>query len=321
MIRWKRLDTTHAHGPQQVATCAPWPCPLLALDGWSMRCRPGRRTCPPGGAPRPGKAAAKHTKLARQAGRRQLERRDPRRAAAHVRSVALTIFALASPTSEAAAAFLAQQYARKRVPVVGAEALRPLVEEWYIEASVEAIVALTDPVTHRHKCVFARAQRFLAEYHCFSWVEQQNIAKGLAPLSESVHSTYVDAWAAQRHASGRSVEPSAPTRSGKQPQKQVARWRQTTGRARAREWGATRWASREGMPAKAVSIDRTLQHPSFGVMKRDVRFAHYPYLRAPSKTSPSAAVVKQQASHDTNSYRKGPKVLHHVRRQVPGPQL
>ena len=147
--------------------------------------------------------------------------------------VALMIYVLQDWQTAAAVTYLRNKINRPE----DEEDLIGQVETWFLQASLEDICALSPPHQGKDVAAFSAAQAWMQEFSLYTWLGQQNTAKGVAPLSAVVLQ--------QHQKAGASVEPAAVRMPGghdagpRTNYQWLRRWR--------RRWGVSigRFAARE----------------------------------------------------------------------------
>ena len=124
------------------------------------------------------------------------------------------------------------------------EELTGQVETWFLQASLEDICALSPPHQGKDVAAFSAAQAWMHEFQLYTWLGQQNTAKGVAPMSAVV--------LREHQQSGTSVEPAAVRMPGghdagpRSNYQWLRRWR--------RRWGVSigRFAAREHLQTSVM---------------------------------------------------------------------
>ena len=111
--------------------------------------------------------------------------------------VALMIYVLQDWQTAAAVTYLRNKINRPDVE----EDLIGQVETWFLKASLEDICALSPPHQSKNLTAFSAPQAWMQKFSLYTWLGQQNTAKGVAPLSAVVLQ--------QHQKAGASVEPAA----------------------------------------------------------------------------------------------------------------
>lgn len=174
------------------------------------------------------------------------QQRASRREAAVGHGVALLILCLESGSEAAARVFLQRHFgsrsAQAHEVLAAAKRERSAMEPYEVEAMV-GIGGDTNGAMLR------RAQRFLSDFQLHSWVEQQNLSKGIAPVASVVH---------MRRA-GLACGASSPVKSSisKSGKQWLRRWR--------RRWGVQlgRIAAREHLTVQDQKKEATVFESSW----------------------------------------------------------
>lgn len=168
--------------------------------------------CCPGGmlAASPGSAQGRLEEIAlaiRDLDRRIKSARKRKRRHADVSAVvrpfrkrmAVTLSYLSGSGAQAASWYLAGP--RERRTEAGRQAAedvwRGRVEEWYLEGSVDDVVALGCPGTHWQRRALHAARRFKVEHALHVWVVDKNKDRGVAPTTSSLRMEALSEW--RRH--------------------------------------------------------------------------------------------------------------------------
>lgn len=141
-------------------------------------------------------------------------------------AVALIVYVLAGYTAIPAARYLMAEAARRKWPEKSEEELRRLVEDVFLNSEETDIACLCDLARPRNAKAAKAAVRWTEEWRLAVWVEDLNLARGVAPPTDAV----LERFEQQRRALPESVRPTC---------KGVA------DEARARMW-ASRWRRRWG---------------------------------------------------------------------------
>ena len=147
--------------------------------------------------------------------------------------VVLILYVLQEWHAAAAVRYLRDKMHRKE----DEEELTCQVETCFLEASIEEVCALSPPHHVKDVAAFEAAKAWIQELHLYTWLGQQNTAKGVASMSAVV--------LREHQQSGASVEPAAVRMPGghdagpRSNYQWLRRWR--------RRWGVSigRFAARE----------------------------------------------------------------------------
>jgi hypothetical protein len=72
-------------------------------------------------------------------------------------------------------------------PILSDDALKLLVEDWFVLLTEDELSTLHNPVLPQQKKLHDRATKFVHEHRLRLWVLQQNILKGLAPTTSTMN--------------------------------------------------------------------------------------------------------------------------------------
>ena len=148
----------------------------------------------------------------------------------HMQRASLIMFMLADYDTEPAVNYLAARARERQWPPRAAEVLATLVEDLFLQAHANELVALADASNADGPAALSVATKCVEEWRVVVWVRGLNAAKGVAPSTESV----------LHQAEARRLE--LPEAARGPP-------RGAVGESRARRWVALlrrRWAGRFG---------------------------------------------------------------------------
>ncbi len=100
------------------------------------------------------------------------------------KQVAVTIYILSKHCAQTAADYCARQKQHSDFN------WKPIVEAWYLECTIEQLVAYELPEKLRDKRVHSLAKNWLAERRTATWVQTQNYEMGVAPASSALLDQY-----------------------------------------------------------------------------------------------------------------------------------
>ena len=101
------------------------------------------------------------------------------------RAIAVAIFVLDGNGADAAAEYCSQ------IKPGPPQDWKGVVEDWYLQCSIDQLLAYQTPELHRDVQIHTAASRWLAERTTARWVQDQNYHQGVAPASSAMATQYV----------------------------------------------------------------------------------------------------------------------------------
>ena len=106
---------------------------------------------------------------------------DPAKASPYVRHLCLALYTLHSYSPDAAAKFLESSRAGRGCAAVGIDALKTIIENWFLAVPDDKLASILEPTEPQQKRAVAKARSYYTEYLAGQWVAQENTTKGLTP--------------------------------------------------------------------------------------------------------------------------------------------